>query len=63
METIKKKKVNKYYRDAYNNPSQYKTELLLANITDKNREVVNNIIQGVTDAYRDRQLGTYKFIL
>jgi hypothetical protein len=52
-------KINKYYRDAYNNPSQFNIEGFKGkeNLT----EVQKNVLNGVTDAYKDRQNKVYKF--
>jgi len=50
-------KLNKYYRIAYNNPKQFSNINL--NIES---EVTKQIVAGVTDAAKDKQNGTYKFI-
>ena len=50
-------KLNKYYKDAYNNPSQYNLDMIKAPFT----EVKIHIVKGVTDANMDRKKGTYKY--
>lgn len=52
-------KKDKYYINAYNNPGQFNIE----GFKDK-PELSNtqkSILAGVTDAFKDRQNGTYKF--
>lgn len=53
-------KINKYYKNAYNNPGQYKVEDFKE--TETLTEVQKQVLKGVTDAIKDKQNGTYKFI-
>jgi len=58
-----KTKVSKHYRDAYNNPRKYDLSLIKTNSIDPYIiESLTQISNGVTDAFRDIQNGTYKFI-
>ena len=52
-------KKDKYYINAYNNPSQFNIE----GFKDKENlsSMQNSILKGVTDAFKDRENGTYKF--
>lgn len=52
-------KKDKYYINAYNNPSQFNIE----GFKDKENlsNTQNSILKGVTDSFKDRENGTYKF--
>ena len=51
------KKYHKYYKQAYNNPSQFNLKVL----ESKDDELSKAIVFGVTNASTDRANGTYKF--
>ena len=55
-------KINKYYREAYNNPRRYDVAVLNAReLSDSSAAARDQIVRGVTDAFRDIENGIYKF--
>jgi hypothetical protein len=53
------KKVSKYYKDGYNNPSR--CMVTVANVKTEDKWVLE-MSQGIKDALRDRENGIYKFL-
>ena len=57
---------NKYYKQAYNNPSQYDFNTVVTKLeTAEDQKTVSmllNISIALKDAKRDKQNGEYKFI-
>ena len=57
---------NKYYRQAYNNPSQYDFNTVVTKLEtaeeQKTLTILLNISIALKDAKRDKQNGNYKFI-
>lgn len=59
LDKMEAKKNSKYYKDAYNNPSQYMETVL--NWDEPLSQFQVDIIQGVRDATTDRQNKNYKY--
>lgn len=51
------KRINKAYKEGYNNPNSFNQEKLL----NSNNQFVQDVIRGITDRTRDEQNGTVQF--
>ncbi len=54
-------KINKYYREAYNNPERMSKIEIKETSDEKLLKYYENISRGITDAFKDRENNTYKY--